>query len=74
MIETTGGGSLEGQASPSEGTSAQDSPEPVLEREVIEVGASKTAVAVIASKLVHRMNGDAQDVYDMPVQTTKAID
>ena len=52
MIETTGGGDRAGQASPSEGTSAQDSPEPALEQEVIEVAPGKTAVAVVAPKLV----------------------
>ena len=30
----------------------------------------KTAVAVITPKLVYRINGDAQDVCDMPVETT----
>ena len=73
MIETTGGGDHDGQASPSEGTSAQDSPKPAFDREVIERAAGKMAVAVITPKLVHRINGDAQDVYDMPVETKKAI-
>ena len=64
----------EGQALPSEGTSAQHSPEPALEREVIEVAPGKTAVAVITLKLFYRINGDAQDVYDMPAQTAKSVD
>ena len=73
IIETTGGADHESQTSLSDGTSAQDSPEPALEREVVEVAAGKTAVAVITPKLVHRINGDAQDVYDMPMETTKAL-
>ena len=67
-------GDHEGQASPSEGTSVQDSPEPALEREVIEVAPGKTVVAVITPKLVYRINGEAQHVYDMPAETTKAVD
>ena len=74
MIETTGGGDHEGQASPREGTSAQDSPEQALEREVIEVAPGQTAVAVITPKLIYRINGDARDVYDMPVENKKAVD
>ena len=73
MIGTTGGGDHEGQASPSVGTSAQGSPEPALERGMIEATAGKAAVAVITPKLVYRINGGAQDMYDMPVETTKAI-
>ena len=61
MIETTGG-DHEGQGTPSEGTCAQDSPEPALEREVIEVAPGKTAVAVIIPKLDYRTSGDAQGV------------
>ena len=60
-IETTAG-DHESQASPSEGTSVQDSPEPALEREVIEVAPGKTAVAVITPKLVSRVNGGVQGV------------
>ena len=73
MIETTGG-DHDGQASSSEKTIAQDDPEPALEREVIEVVPGKTAVAEITPKLVYSVNGEAQDVYDMPVETTKAVD
>ena len=29
---------------------------------------------MITPQLVHRINGDAQDVCDMPVETTKAVD
>lgn len=49
----------------------QDSPEPAPEREVIEVAPSKTAVAVTTPKLVYRVNGDGQDVPDMPAETIK---
>ena len=67
MVEATNGGNREGQAPPSEGTSAQDSvqdsPEPAFEREVIEVAPGKTSVAVITPKLVYRINWDARGVY-----------
>ena len=54
------------------GTSTQDIPEPALEREVIEVAPGK-AVAVITPKLVHETNENARVVYDMPAETTKAV-
>ena len=72
MSETTGG-DHEGQASPSEGASTQDGPEPVSEPEVIEVAPGKT-VAVITPKLVYQINGETKHVYDVPAETTKAID
>ena len=40
---------------------------------MIEVDPGKSAVAVITPKLVYRVNGDAQDVYDTPAETTKAV-
>ena len=73
MTETSGG-NHESQASPRKGASSQDGPEPALDREVIAVAPGKTAVTLITPNLVHRMNGDAQDVYDMPAETTKAVD
>ena len=41
---------------------------------MIEITPGKTAVAVTIPKLVDMINGDAQDVYDMPVESTKAVD
>ena len=73
MSETTGGGDDEGQASPSEGASTQDTPEPAPEPEVIEVAPGKT-VAVITPKLVYKILGDTQQVYDVPAETAKAVD
>ena len=40
---------------------------------MIDVAPGKTAVAVITPNLVYRINGDAQGVYDIPVETTKAV-
>ena len=71
MIEPTGG-HHEGQASPSEGTSEQDIRGPALEREVVEDAPGKTEVGVITPKVVYRINGAAQAVYDMPMETTKS--
>ena len=62
MIGTAGGGDHDGYASTSGGTTAQDCPEPALEREVVKVAPGKTTVAVITLKPVYRINGDAQDV------------
>ena len=41
---------------------------------MIEVAPGKRAVAVITPKFVYRINGDAQDVNDIPAETAKAID
>lgn len=40
---------------------------------MIEVAPGKTA-AVIAPKLVCKISGGTQDVYDVPAETTKAVD
>lgn len=62
MMGTAGGGDHEGYASTSGGTRAQDSPEPALERQVVEVAPGKTTIAVVTLKPVYRITGDAQDV------------
>ena len=72
MSETTGG-DHEGQASPSEEGSTQNNPEPASEPEVIEVAPGKT-VAVITLKLVYKINWKTQHVYNVPAETTKAVD
>ena len=69
-MSETSGGDHEGQASRSEGASTQDDPEPALEPEVIEVAPGK-ALAVITPKLVYKINGDTQDVYDVPAETLR---
>ena len=43
-----------------------------LEPEVIEVASGKT-VAMITPKLINKTNGDTQDVYYVPVETTKTV-
>ena len=66
-MSETAGGDHEGQAPPSEGVSTRDGPE----SEVIEVAPGKT-MAVITPKLVYKINGDTQDVYDVLAETTKS--
>ena len=68
-MSETAGGDREGQASPSEGASAQDGPELALEPEVIGVAPGKT-VAAISPELVYKINRDTQDVCDVPAETT----
>ena len=63
--ERNTGADHEGQASPSVGARTHDDPEP----EVIEVASGKT-VAMITPKIVYKINGDTQDVYDVPVEAT----
>ena len=40
---------------------------------MIDVAPGNTAFTVINTELIYTINGNAQDVYDMPVETTKAL-
>ena len=67
--ERTTGRDHESQASPSEGASTHDGPKP----ELIEVASGKT-VAVITPKIVFKINGNTQDMYDVLTEATQAVD
>ena len=63
-METTGG-DHEGPASPRERTSAQGGPEPALEQDNSRRDHSQA--------FAFKIYGDAQNVYDMPAETTNTV-
>lgn len=68
MSECIGGDHADPQFAASKGASAQNTPEV----ELVEVAPGKK-VAVITPKLVYKIKGGAQEVYDVPSETSSSM-